>query len=314
MQTSSAVRLQEDAYAAPSRILVATDLADDAYLVPHAVAQAKATKAHVTLLHAILPEISITVEAGATPMADQLPLDRNVRSMLLDMARQFEAHGISCDSVSKRGYAPDVIREELRTSSATRLIIGTHGRGKLGQFVIGSVASEMFRTVDVPIFAVGPHAENGADHSLPRKILTPVSLRGECQGTVDFAIELARIYEAELSLLNVMSPSAARGDAIRWTKSALAAFAHDGMNLASPVQVDVVVGNVVEEILKAATRTNADWIVMGVDRSCPFLPVKESKAYHVVVSANCPVLTIRHDQSRVEQKKPGVASFASPIE
>ena len=164
----------------------------------------------------------------------------------------------------------------------------------------------------MPIFAVGPHAE-GVNHTLPQKILTPVSLRGKCQGTADFAIELARIYSGELLLLNVMSPSATRGDAMRWTKSAIAALAHDGMNPGSRVQVDVAVGNVVEEILKAATRSNADWIVMGVDRSYPFVSVKDNKAYHVLVSANCPVLTIRHDQSRIERKKPKVAAFASPI-
>jgi len=313
MQTSPDTGFQKRAFAAPARILVATDLTDDDYLVPHAIAQAKASNACVTLLHAILPAVSISVEAGTIPSVDQLPLDRDVRTILLGMARQIEIQGISCDCVSKHGYAPDVIREELRTAGATRLIMGTHGRGRLGEFFLGSVASEMFRTVEVPIFAVGPHADGPVNHSLPRKILAPASLRGECQGTIDFAIELARIYSAELLLLNVMSPSATRGDAVRWTKSALAALAHDGMNLASPVQVDVVVGNVVEEILKAATRKNADWLVMGVDRSFPVVSVKDNKAYRVLVSANCPVLTIRHDQSRIERKKPEVAAFASPI-
>lgn len=231
----------------------------------------------------------------------------------MDMARQIEVQGVSCDIVSEHGYAADVMREELKSSGATRLIMGTHGRGKFGEFVLGSVASEMFRTVDVPIFAVGPHADGRAKHCLPQRILTPVSLRGDCRGTVDFAVKLARIYKAELSLLHVMSPSATRGDAIRWTKNALAAFAHDGMTLASPVQVDAVVGDVVEEILKVSTRTNADWIVMGVDRAYPFLPMNEGKAYRVLVAANCPVLTIRHDQSRIERNKPRVASFLSPI-
>ncbi len=313
MQTSPAVCFQEHAFAAPVRILVATDLTDDDYLVPHAVAQARASNACVTLLHAILPAMSISVQAGEIASMDQLPLDREVRSMLLDMARQVEVQGVSCDIVSEHGYAPDVIRKELRTSGATRLIMGTHGRGKFGEFVLGSVASEMFKTVDVPIFAVGPHADGRAKHCLPRTIIAPVSLRGECRGTIDFAVELARIYESELTLLNVMSPGANRGDAMRWTRTALAAFAHDGMTLASPVQVDAVVGNVVEEILKAATRTNADWIVMGVDRSYPFLPVKDSNAYRVLVSASCPVLTIRHDQSRMERTKPRVASFASSV-
>ena len=122
MQTSPDPGFQERAFAAPTRILVATDLTDDDYLVPHAVAQAKASNAHVTLVHAILPAVSISVEAGAIPSMDQLPLDRDARALLMGMARQIEVHGITCDSVSKHGYAPDLIREELRTSGATRLI------------------------------------------------------------------------------------------------------------------------------------------------------------------------------------------------
>lgn len=64
MQTFPDVRFQEVPFVAPGRILVATDLTDDDYLVPHAVAQARASNARVTLLHAILPARSISVEAG----------------------------------------------------------------------------------------------------------------------------------------------------------------------------------------------------------------------------------------------------------
>ncbi len=311
-------RIPRGAFAAPDVILVATNLQDGDNLFPHVVAQAKASDAYVVLVHAILPAVSISVEAGEIPSVDQLPRDRDVRSMLADMASRIKARGISCDFVCEHGYAADVIREELRNCGATRLIMGTHGRGKLGELAFGSVACELLKTVEIPIFAIGPRSESheGKD-GFPRKILHPVSFMGAYQKTIDLSFELARAYEAELSLLHVLHSSAIEGwhydSTAKWTKSALDALAQRGIGMASPVQAMVSCGDVVDEILKAAIQMSADWIVMGVDQSFPFWSLKDSKAYRVLAAARCPVLTIRHDQRRNPPKRAELATAAAAI-
>lgn len=194
MQNSSAHRFHTLNFAAPQRILVATDLTDCDYLIPYVVAQAKASNARVTLVHAIVPANSFPIEAGAIAYGDLEGIDREVRAVLLKMAGQIEAHGIVCSVDLRHGFASDVVREALQDTRATRLIIGTHGRGKLGQFALGSVANELLKTVEIPIFAVGPAILNSADHATPRRILHPVSLVGDFQKSVDFAVDLAELW------------------------------------------------------------------------------------------------------------------------
>jgi nucleotide-binding universal stress UspA family protein len=156
--------------------------------------------------------------------------------------------------------------------------MGTHGRGKLGQFALGSVANELLKTVDVPIFAVGPRALTSPEHAIPRKILHPVSLDGECQKSVDFALDVAQIYGAELTLLHVISPDATRSNnserTLTWARNAMLAMTPQGVRFVPPIQTMASCGHLVEEILSAANRSQADWIILGVDGDYPLWSLK----------------------------------------
>src|ERR1700689_1721778 len=69
-------------FTAPGKIVVATDLTDTEYLLPHAIAQAKASGASLILTHAVLPHESMPFETGAIPYYDPLRMDRAARLML----------------------------------------------------------------------------------------------------------------------------------------------------------------------------------------------------------------------------------------
>ena len=150
--------------AAPGRILVATDLNDMDYLVPHVVAQAKASGADVIVVHAVVPLGSLPIETAIVAYPDRAKIDGEVRLTLAGMTRRIEAHGIACSVSVKHGYAANVIREEISRTGATRLLMGTHARGKLGQLALGSIAHDLLTNVDIPIFAIGPHAHATVDH------------------------------------------------------------------------------------------------------------------------------------------------------
>src|SRR5271165_6694899 len=97
MQNSTAQRFHTLNFAAPQLILVATDLTDSDYLVPYVVAQAKASNARVTLVHAITPANLFPIEAGAIAYGDQEIVDRDARAVLLKISGQIEAHGVVCN-------------------------------------------------------------------------------------------------------------------------------------------------------------------------------------------------------------------------
>jgi nucleotide-binding universal stress UspA family protein len=253
---------------------------------------------------AVLPANMLPIEAGALSYVEQEKIDHELRLMLLGMAGQIESQGVRCDVVAKHGFAADVIREQIRETGATRLIMGTHGRRKLAQMALGSVANELLRNINIPIFAVGPEAR-GSDHSFPKKILHPVSLLADAKKSVDLAIDLAQAYRAELTLLHVLEPDNAQSVYLERTlasaENALAALTADRMELAPPIRTRVVFGNRVEEILHEARITGADWIVLGVDGAFPFWPFRDSTAYKVLAAAHCPVLTLRHDPRAIKQ-------------
>ncbi len=305
MQDFSEKPFRKDALAVPDTILVATDLTDTDFLIPHVIAQAKISGAHVRLIHVIIPSDSLPIEAGAIPYIDESKIDRDVRLTMLGLSRRIESYGVLCSFVVRHGFAADVIREEINSIRATRLIVGTHGRGKLAQVALGSVVNELLGTVAIPIFAIGPHAHAFGEHSSPRKILHPVSLAGDYQKVVRFAIDLARTYKAELILLHVLDSDIGKsinpGRALTWARNALAAIVPNAGGLLPPVRTISKCGNLVDEILSTATSTKVDWIVLGIDEEFPLLRFRDTTAYKVLAAAKCPVLTLCHEPHRVEQ-------------
>src|SRR5277367_4818492 len=133
-------------------------------------------------------------------------MERDVRLMMTGIMRALESQGITCDFVSRQGHAADVIREELTRTGAGRLIMATHGRGKLGQLALGSVAKELLTSVDVPVFTVGPLSHADTIHFTPTTILHPVSLSGDYEKRVAFAFDVSKSYGAQLILLYVLDP------------------------------------------------------------------------------------------------------------
>ena len=310
MQNTKSQKTDPKATALPDRIVVATDLGDTDFLVPFVVAQARECKAHVTLVNALVPADSIPAEAGL-PYTDFAKIEQEVRTTLLVTAREIEKEGVRCDVIVHRGIATDVIREQIYLTGARRLIIGTHGRGKLGQLVIGSVANELLRTVDIPVFTVGPHARGVAVHALPQRVLHPVSLVGDHARSMQFARNVANAYGAELTLLHVIERNKKSEinpeRELQWARNALMALVPGEP---SGVIADAAYGKPAEEICAAALRLHVDLIVMGVNSDQSFWPLSDSSAYKVIAAAQCPVLTLPHNlkaESKTELQMPHFA-------
>ena len=307
MATLDGSNIPKNSLIAPRRILVATDLTDGEYLIPHAVAQAKASCANVTLVHAILPAETLPLDAGSIAYVDWAKTEQDIQVALLSLASQIEAQGVSCDVVAKHGFAAEVVQDEIKATRATRLIMASHGRGKWGQFMMGSVANQLLGNVSIPVFVVGPKSAPFPKHATPGKILHPVSLNGDYRHGVELAIDLARIFKAELTLLHIpdrdVEASIHPGCTLTWAENLFATLVPKAGPLDPPIQVSVAFGNVVEEIRKGAVRIGADWIVLGVEETTPFWPLHESTAYKVLAVSECPVLAFRSDPRQLERVK-----------
>jgi nucleotide-binding universal stress UspA family protein len=286
-------------FAVPDKILVATDLADIDYLLPHAIAQARACGGALTLVHVIPPGEAMPLDASAIPWLDVADMKREAAEILDPAAAQVRDTGIPCDVTVVQGNPKEQLVALARATHAGRIIAGTHGRRSLKRFFLGSVAHEILRSAEVPVCTVGPHAHQASSFGAPRKLLHPVSLCSGYQESAQIAMEMAEFYRADITLLHVLSrnvqnqPDVDR--VVEWTQTELRRLIPDEAPLWTHPTVQVEIGDVVDEVLNVAVEMEADLIVLGVNADASFWPIRgDDTVYNIIARAKAPVLSIRH--------------------
>ncbi len=298
MKTLEERAVRNRAFVVPDKILVATDLADTDYLIPHAIAQARACGAALVLVHVIPPAETIPLDASAIPYVDEAGMQRDAEQMLEGVAARVRDGGTPCEVIVASGSPRDRLAALVRETHAGRIVAGTHGRRHLKRILLGSVAHEILRTAEVPVCTIGPHAHEASSFGAPRRILHPVSLCAGYEDSAAIAMELAQFYRADITLLHVLSPDAQHqhdaGRIVEWTQSELKRIVPEEAPLWTHATVQVETGNVVEEVLNAAAEMSADLIVLGVNADVSFWPIRgDDTVYSIIARAKSPVLSIR---------------------
>jgi len=286
-------------FVVPERILVATDVEDLDYLLPHALSQARACGSTLTLAHVIPPGQVVPLDASAIPYLDVTEMKREAEQILKRAADRAQSTGIECDILVTEGNPRERITTVARELNAGRIIAGTHGRRHLKKLLLGSVAHEILRSADVPVCTIGPHAHEASSFGAPRQILHPVSLCAGYEDSARMAIEMAQFYRADITLLHVLSRSVRSEPdvdrVVEWTRSEMQRSIPDETAPGTQTTLQVEIGEVVEEVLNVAAEMNADLIVLGVDSNVSFWPIRgDDTVYNIIAQARVPVLSIRH--------------------
>lgn len=285
-------------FAAPDKILLATDLTDIDYLIPYAIEQCQVSAASLVIVHVVQPAETAPLDAGAVLPVDAASMAQEAQEILTPVAAKVRATGVACEIEIRHGLPREVVGELVRQVGAGRVVLGTHGRHGLKKFFLGSTAYEILKSVEVPVWTVGPHARP-FPHGAPRRILHPVSLSSGYRETAQLALGIAQFYGAEVTLLHVL-PRDVHGEyhsqnLVQWTAFELGRLIPDEAPLWTTATLLVEAGEVVSEILKIADKMSADLIVMGSNPDISFWPVRgDNTVYNVIAEAKCPVLTLRH--------------------
>lgn len=147
-------RLQEDRTGILS-ILVAVDDSEQAqWAIEQAVHLAERVGARVSLVHVVDVAPSLAPEVA---LAD--PLDResllNAASRLLGKKAAHIPAELLGQEIICEGSAPKQIIATARQIGADLIVIGTHGRGLIGRFLLGSVAAAVVRNAPCPVLSIG---------------------------------------------------------------------------------------------------------------------------------------------------------------
>jgi nucleotide-binding universal stress UspA family protein len=197
-----------------------------------------------------------------------------------------------------QGPVWDVLAAMVEEKHIDLIVLGTHGRSGVGKLLLGSVAQRIFSLAPCPVLSVSPrsHRTWGADHRLGRILyatdFSPASLKA-----LPYALSLAKVSHAELVLLHAPESSEA-------TSSEISMGYHQHLSALIPAQQRswcksdtlVTAGDPARAILDAASKNNADLIVIGgkaYEGSLAHFQVPMSIAYRVVAHAPCPVLRVR---------------------
>ena len=107
----------------------------------------------ILLLRVLEPIPPAVIEGVRQTMVDVSDVrKRDAEAYLQSIARTVRARGIEV-SYEVRSGRPDVeIVEAARDTSADLIAMSTHGRSGLGRLLFGSVAEQVLRHADVPVF------------------------------------------------------------------------------------------------------------------------------------------------------------------
>ncbi|WP_420237309.1 universal stress protein [Telmatobacter bradus] len=288
--------------AQPAVILVATDLADLERLMPHALDQANRTSAHLILLHALEPSVTLSIDDHGTPFYDPTLAISQAEKALQPWCEAATRRGVVCDAVVRDGAAARQIADAARQFRADRILIGTRNRIRQGKSPLGSVAEQVLRSVNLPVITVGPeaHLQDNSDDPI---VLHATTLRETSRPSAALACTLASKTHARLVVMHVLpmladgprqGEPAALDEPVLEQLRLLAAETASGCCL--EVEALVVHGNPFIEILAAASKLQAGMIILGLEPHSVFDRLtRDRTVYQVVAHARCPVLILRED-------------------
>ena len=290
----------------PAVILVATDLSDLERLMPHAIEQAQASGARLILLHVLPALAAVSADAVGVPCYDTEGALEVADKMLQSSCETARRRGLRCDSVVREGNPAQQIAVAIRQFQADRVLLGTHSRSRLGKLFLGSVAEQVLRSVNLPVFTVGPEAHLQEARGAERAVLLATTLRETSRPSAALACQIASGRNAPLVLLHVLPPidemkrknlptgldSAAMRELRRLA-------AETGAGCGAAIEPVVAHGNPSIEILAAAAERHAGLIVLGATERSAFENLtRDRTVYRVLAHAHCPVLTLREPQAR----------------
>ncbi len=278
----------------------------------HAAALARRFEARLTVLH-VIPVWTPYTHAPAyfpAPMLANPSLCRHVEEDLNQAVTAAIDAGVPVHTILREAEPWREILSVAEELPADMLVMGTHGRGGLEQFLLGSVAEKVLRRAPCSVLTVC--REEGRTWEAPglvRHILCATDLSAASQATIAYALSLAAEYQARLTVLHVLEGVAASDSPaykelpetaalLRQVEAVTRHHLHQAIpedaRAWCEVKEQVVQGRAHREVLRIAVEETADLIVMGSRRHGPLAWTSMgSTLHHVVREASCPVLTVK---------------------
>ena len=137
-------------------LLVALDFSSVADDQLEIVGRLASPNREVFLLHVAEPDPSfVGFEAGPETVRDQVADEfHREHEMIQTLADRLRDAGHKVNALLIQGPTVQTILEQAEKLGAEVIVVGSHGRGKLFDLVVGSVSAEVIRKSPVPVLVV----------------------------------------------------------------------------------------------------------------------------------------------------------------
>jgi nucleotide-binding universal stress UspA family protein len=181
------------------------------------------------------------------------------------------------------------IIECAATNRVDLIMIPTQGMGIYRRLILGSTSAKVLHDADCPVWT-GVHLENAPPLEAVgcQRILCAVDLKAANTRVLAWAGHMAEEYQAELTLLHVVSSgesAKARGEAERALEQLRAAAGW-------PVDVRIEQGDAAKAVPHVAGQMEADLLVIGRKSAAGVLGRLEATAYAIIRQSPCPVVSV----------------------
>jgi nucleotide-binding universal stress UspA family protein len=293
-------------------------------ILPEVAELARLHAAEVMLLRVALAHTFPGVDATDA----QVHAVEEAEGYLAEVERQLAAQGITVSRAVRYGHAAGEILDHAQARHVDLIAMSTHGRTGILRVVLGSVAEAVLRDSPLPVLLLRAKAPTPSDAGEAARgvtaavrahpadlraptfchILCPVDFSSHSDRAMEYAGELARRFQADLTVLHVVYDpldityshiphpplEQLREEMIREGEKMLQRRVRRRLRFLPRAKTMVVAGPPYRQIIRYAQEHHVDLIVMGtqgltgLDRL-----IMGSTAERVVRTAPCPVVSIR---------------------
>ena len=188
-------------------ILVPLDgspLAEQAIPIALAIAERARGKLKLVLVH----DRIVLMAPGPDYTRLELAMQKADREYLKSVtARVRERLGRSVSSAVLQGLpVVETLARYTRELGVDLVVMTSHGLGGVRRVWLGSVTDQLIRSAEVPVLVVRPGEAGAARPVWPGEILVALDGSPLAEAALEPAIEVARLWDAELALVQVVSP------------------------------------------------------------------------------------------------------------
>ena len=139
------------------KLLVAVDFSETTELVLRVAKRlASSLDASVWLVHAADPEPDfVGYDAGPDVVRTQVAKElRDEHRQLQALAEELRQTGVDVTATLARGPTVETLLAEAEKQGADMIVVGSHGRGMVGEILLGSVSKGLIRAGQCPVTVV----------------------------------------------------------------------------------------------------------------------------------------------------------------